>query len=228
MSIIKRGFELDKGAFVRSDDSEGDSLGVFHGHAAVFNQEALIGSTRAGFIEFIAPGAFDDVLENDVRFLFNHDGQPLARTTNGTLRLSVDHVGLVDDADIARTSLGNDMITLLNRQDINQQSFAFTIREQMWSSRTLKTADGEQIVDVREITKLDRLYDTSLVTYPAYDGTDAGVRTSVASNNEIEEALRLSGRSDRDVQIMLHDAYAYKRSIDLTATRERSIPRWAR
>ena len=60
------------------------------GYGAVFNSQS---NDLGGFREFIAPGAFDGRLEDDVRFLVNHDANLiLARTTNGTLRLSVDEI----------------------------------------------------------------------------------------------------------------------------------------
>ena len=61
------------------------------GYAAVFNQETDLGYFR----EMIAPGAFDDVMEDDVRMLLNHDGDPMARTTNGSLTLATDETGLM-------------------------------------------------------------------------------------------------------------------------------------
>jgi hypothetical protein len=63
---------------------------IVEGYAAVFDSVTDIGP----FQERIAPGAFSDVLDNDVRLLINHDGVPLARTTNGTLELKQDDTGL--------------------------------------------------------------------------------------------------------------------------------------
>ena len=70
-------------------EGESDEMRIV-GYAAVFNQETDLGYFR----EMITPGAFDDVMNDDVRLLLNHDGAPLARTTNGTLSLSVDDEGL--------------------------------------------------------------------------------------------------------------------------------------
>ena len=85
----------------KRDDGAEPSL-KFRGHAIVFNQPALIGSTRFGFVEWIESGsAADAAARDDVRFLFNHDGMPLARTTNDTLKLKEDKIGLDVDADLA-------------------------------------------------------------------------------------------------------------------------------
>ena len=49
-------------------ESEGDEM-TLEGYAAVFNSETDLGAFR----EVIRPGAFDDVMDNDVRALINHD-----------------------------------------------------------------------------------------------------------------------------------------------------------
>ena len=114
-----------------------------------------------GFKEIIAPGAFDDVLGDDVRALINHDGNLiLARTTSGTLQLSTDEMGLRYEFTIPETSYGKDLAVSMERGDITQSSFAFTVSDDSW-----ETIDGE---DVRTITKVARLFDVSPVTYPAY------------------------------------------------------------
>ena len=82
---------------------EGDD-NVVVGYGSVFN---TLSNELGGFREIIAEGAFDGRLEDDVRFLINHDGLPLARTTNGTLRLSTDERGLKYEAKVANTSSGS-------------------------------------------------------------------------------------------------------------------------
>lgn len=190
MQIIRRYAKspLDLRHLVEEREDGGtDEAYAFEGHASVFGQETLIGSKRFGFIEEVKAGAFADVLEDDVRFLVNHAGLPLARTTNGTLGLSEDKIGLLSKADLAPTSLTRDLDVLLRREDVDQMSFAFTISGEEWTT----VEDGEfEGLDKRTITKMDRLYDVSVVTYPAYDGTDAGMRLRSVSDEEIAGTLR--------------------------------------
>lgn len=163
---------------------------TFTGHAAVFEQPTLIGSKRWGFVEQIARDAFADVLNDDVRFLVNHDGLPLARTTAGTLELAQDSTGLVartSESHLRRTSLGNDVVELLSSGDLNQMSFAFTIAEETWS--TYSSDDELDGMELRTVNKIRRLYDVSVVTYPAYEGTDAGLRMLGISDEEIRSEL---------------------------------------
>lgn len=146
--------------------SEADGVRV-SGYAAVFNQEADIGGY---FREIIAPGAFSEAIgRDDVVFLINHDGLPLARTRSGTLTLREDDTGLfmetvLDASDPDVLSI----IGKMKRGDLDKMSFAFMPDVQEWD----ESGDSP----LRTIKKAS-LYDVSIVTTPAYDGTSIGLRS---------------------------------------------------
>ena len=185
MSKIRRSTSINDFSVTRGSDP--DASLRFSGHAAVFDQPTLIGSVRWGFVEWIERGAFTDTLDDDVRFLINHDGIPLARTKNGTLTLKEDKIGLVARADLAPVSLSRDLATLIERGDITQMSFAFATGEERVGLINLKERSKDNLPDgisddwdglpFRAVTKMARLYDVSPVTYPAYEGTDAEMVT---------------------------------------------------
>lgn len=207
---------------VRDEDDNVTSR-TFTGHAAVFDQPTLIGSTRWGFVEQIARDAFTDVLQDDVRFLVNHDGLPLARTTAGTLELAQDATGLVartSEEHLRRTSLGSDVVELLSSGDLNQMSFAFTIAEETWS--TYSSDDELDGMELRTINKMKRLYDVSVVTYPAYEGTDAGLRMIGVSDEEIRSELEKVRRPVPEELIRSLDFQRIAFSVDsyITQTQE--------
>ena len=153
---------------------DGDNQTVV-GYASVYDSES---NDLGGFREYIAKGAFEGRLNDDVRFLINHDGLPLARTTNGTLTLSTDERGLKYEAKISDTSIGRDLLTLMKDGTINQSSFAFIVEDDSWEFK-----DG---VNIRTINKIGRLYDVSAVTYPAYEEASVGLR----SMEKWQEALK--------------------------------------
>lgn len=134
------------------------------GYGAVFNS---MSNDLGGFREIISKNAFEDRLEDDVRFLVNHDGLPLARTTNNTLRLSVDEKGLRYEAIMPDTTLSNDLMELMKNGTISQSSFAFIVEDDSWEQK-----DG---VNIRTINKVSRLFDVSAVTYPAYEEASSSV-----------------------------------------------------
>ena len=151
------------------------------GYGAVFNS---LSNDLGGFREYISKEAFEGRLEDDVRFLINHDGLPLARTTNGTLRLSVDEKGLRYEADMPDTTLSNDLMELLKNGTINQSSFAFIVEDDSWEVK-----DG---VNIRTINKISRLFDVSAVTYPAYEEASSSVALRSLEewkNSKLEEGL---------------------------------------
>lgn len=137
------------------------------GYASTYDQPYPIfgGPEAGGFMETIASGAFDKSMreKDDVRFLLNHDGIPLARTKSGTMSLEADDIGLLVDAELDPGSpIVAGLRSAMERGDMDQMSFAFSVTRQEWSP------DWSQ----RRITEV-RLFDVSVVTYPANDQTMA-------------------------------------------------------
>lgn len=152
-------------------EAEGDEM-ILEGYAAVYNSETDLGPFR----EVIRPGAFDDVMTNDVRALINHDPNlVLGRTTNGTLELSSDERGLKYRVKLGGQSYARDFYESVKRGDISQSSFAFTIDKQSWNEERT----------VRSVDKVRQLLDVSPVTYPAYAAATVQARDL---QPEIEQA----------------------------------------
>ena len=156
--------------------AEGDGM-TFIGYAAKFNSPS---EDLGGFVETIEPGAFRRSLRsrNDVKLLVNHDtGRVLASTRSGTMKLYEDEVGLRVEASLPNTSDGRDMAELLRRGDLNKMSFGFSVIKDSWNQemtqRTLKSV---------------RLFETSIVAFPAYAATEAMVRSldKVATRAQVD------------------------------------------
>lgn len=137
------------------------------GYAAVFNQETNIGGY---FTETIAPGAFTSALDrgDDVVLLINHDGLPLARTRSGTLKLTQDQRGLYIESELDPSDPDvRAIVPKMKRGDLDKMSFAFLPTRQTW--------DESGDMPKRMIEDL-QLFDVAIVTTPAYDGTEIGLR----------------------------------------------------
>lgn len=148
---------------IRSDDGENR----ISGYAAKFN---TLSENLGGFREQINTGAFDNVLTNDVRALFNHNPSLiLGRTTAGTLTLETDTSGLRYHIDPPDTQAARDLMKSIERGDVTQSSFAFRVDDDDWQ----EDEDGRLI---RTIKTYKRLYDISPVTYPAYPDTSVAMR----------------------------------------------------
>ena len=162
---------------------EGQELPVeVRGVAAVINQ-----ATDLGFAEeIISEGAFNEVLSDDVRVLGNHDpNQVLGRTASGTAKVFLTESGELgysftpDYENPTHVS----WVRSIMRGDITQSSFAFTVPKggSEWRSSEKYGVNG-----MRVINKIERLYDVSPVTYPAYEGTAVSARDLQAAKDERE------------------------------------------
>jgi len=150
------------------------------GYASVFNS---MSEDLGGFREIILPGAFSEVLDNDVRALYNHDSNYLlARTTSGTLELKEDEKGLYYRFEMPNTSYGNDMLELFRRGDLTQSSFGFTVEKDNW-----RMEDGQQ---VRYIERVGSLFDVSPVVFPAYSQASSGLRSAEPNGESEAEVAR--------------------------------------
>jgi HK97 family phage prohead protease len=159
---------------VRADEG-GKKL--IRGHAAVFNQKSL--PIWRGFRELIRPGAFAKTIqEADIRALVNHDtSMVLGRNKAGTLTLQEDQHGLYVEIDPPDTSYARDLIVSLERGDINQFSFGFQIvKSREITENNREDGKSETLHEILEV----RLFEVSVVTFPAYPQTNAKYRNEEA------------------------------------------------
>ena len=159
-----------------------DNKRFIEGYASLFNHRSkLIMDWDGVYYEEIGSGAFDTVLEADnldVLATYNHDlNRILARFTKrekdviqNTLSLSVDEKGLVYRFEVPDTATGNEVYSLVERGDLRESSFVFSVREegQEWT----QTEDGDPL---RVISHVSGLYDVSVVHHGAYSDTDVEV-----------------------------------------------------
>jgi HK97 family phage prohead protease len=139
------------------------------GYAVVFNQPS---QDLGGFVEVFEPPAVDRTLAErlDVRALVNHDpSQVLGRTTAGTLRLAKDARGLRVEIDPPDTTSGRDILASVARGDVTGMSLAFRV-VQPRGERFEQRAGG-----LTRIISDAVILEASVVTFPAYEATDAQV-----------------------------------------------------
>ena len=159
-----------------------DGGAILEGYATVYDYAYNIGDVdRGGFTETIMAGAAaKSAGEADVRLLINHEGIPLARTKSGTMTLESDDIGLRVTAELdPMNPLSASLRSAMERGDMDQMSFAFRVLRDEWNS------DYSE----RKIYEL-KLFDVSMVTYPANPATVAKVRSD--DNQDSEKA---TGRS---------------------------------
>jgi len=164
-------------------DNEGEKI---VGYGAVFESRS---ENLGGFTEIIEKGAFDNVLDQDVRGLFNHDpNYVLGRQSAGTLKLSVDERGLKYEIDPPATDTIRDLVMEpMKRGDISGSSFGFIVDDDEWT-------EGDDGAVTRTIKSVRSLMDVGPVTFPAYPETGAAMR----SLNEFRQAIKEGRTLDAD------------------------------
>lgn len=165
MQIERR--ELPVELRIKSGDGE-DKTPILEGYGAVFDS---LSEELWGFREKIEQGAFAETIKNDdVRFLFNHNpDHVLGRNTAKTLTLNEDKKGLRFDVELPDTQFAKDLSESVRRGDINQCSFGFVVEKDSWDYT-------DEDMPIRSLEQV-KLFDVSLVTYPAYQDTSASVRS---------------------------------------------------
>lgn len=167
--------------------ADGEDGSIIEGYAALFNKRTDLGWMQ----EEILPGAFDDVLNDDVRCLFNHNpNYVLARSVNGkgTLELFIDNSGLKYRYTTPNRTFAKDLEDAIDKGDVSQSSFAFSVKESIWIEN-----EGEK--DLRQIKKLERLYDVAPVTYPAYQDTSVAKRSYEATHPEEKKSPQVEHKT---------------------------------
>lgn len=142
------------------------------GYFSVFNSEYEM---WPGATESIDSGAFDDALSDDIRCLINHDTTlVLGRTKNKTLQLSVDSRGLWGEVKInPKDTDALNLYERVKRGDVDQCSFGFDILEEEFEDRG---------TSVHWTIKKVKLYEVSIVTFPAYEDTSVSARQKEVEN----------------------------------------------
>lgn len=147
---------------------------IVSGYALKFETE----SQDMGYIEIIKKGAVTEetIMNSDIFARFNHEEDTVlarSRYGEGSLALELRDDGLYYEFEAPHTAIGDELLEHLKRGEICTSSFAFTLPEDGSGDKWYKREDGTL---VREILKIDRLYDVSPVYEPAYLGTSCSKR----------------------------------------------------
>lgn len=159
-------------AEIRAAEPAGESGLILTGRPVIYDQPTTIKDVFGEYTEVIRAGALDGADLSDIRLLYNHDTSkvPLARTPK-TMRFSLDPAGLTMTAELPDTEEGRSVYTAVKRGDLSGMSFAFKVPEG-GSTFDAKT-------NTRTITKIEKVYEFSIVPFPAYPQTSVEARATI-------------------------------------------------
>ena len=171
-------FETEKRKVVNEDgtetekevDVEKEHLYV-EGYAVTFEKPQLIGDEEYGWVEIIDRHAFDNTDFKQCCYKYNHGDAMgiLGRPSNGSLTWRIDDKGVYIKNRLPNTQVGRDFHTLVKDGYITQQSFAFTVRDEI--------VDRSKTPIERRVTDIGFCFDFSGVDNPAYDTTSLMARS---------------------------------------------------
>jgi hypothetical protein len=188
---------------------------TLRGYVAVYNQTS---HDLGGFKEQIAPGAFDEILTTnpDVHLTWDHDTRYVAaRTKNNTLHLESDSTGLFIDAQVGNYTWAKDLRTALERGDINQGSFAFTVAEN--GDEFAAEEDGSIM---RTIHNVGNLYDVTVTAQGAYP------QTSLAAVRSLAAAIGRSPESEVGATLVAEETQGESESQMGSVEDDEEFARW--
>lgn len=165
-----RDFSVSNLTMVQGENQNSDEPSyIVRGHYTIFNTPYEL---LPGFFEEVDTRALDETDMSDVIFQVDHCDTPLARLRNKSLRLGIDEIGGWAEADLSGSQRGRDIYEAINNGLIDRMSFGFAIADDGFEW----TEDDDGTIHTR-ITKIERLYDVSCVTWPANEATDISARS---------------------------------------------------
>lgn len=174
--------KLDEGRQYRSFElsgferrAEGDDGKTVEGYASTFNQPYELWSYDGyTVLEQIDARAFDDCDMADVIMQYDHRGRVFARTSNKTLDVKPDDVGLHVRAELGGTEIGRQLFEEIEGGYTTKMSFGFRVAED--KREVTEDHENNTVTVLRTITKISKLYDVSAVSLPANDATSISAR----------------------------------------------------
>ena len=174
------------GLSVTDESVEQDKM-LITGYLLKFGEPTVLFKDDKGrsVCEVYDPGCVDaatDLSNCIMRYNHNDDYQVLARTSNDTLKLTADAVGVKVDAEIANTQQGRDIYELIRRRDITAMSAGFCV----------DSDDFDYATNTRHIQHIAAIRDASVVDTPAYAFTSVDVvkRSIEAVEKEHMETMK--------------------------------------
>lgn len=135
----------------------------------------------SSYTEVIERGALDDADVSDSTLIYNHDQTrvPLARTPR-TMTLARDESGLSMVAKLAGDNqTAREVYSAVRRGDLSGMSFAFTVPD--------GGSHYDPATNTRTITRIAKVYEVSVVPFPAYQSTSVEARSAMLEARNAEQ-----------------------------------------
>lgn len=176
---MERYFTTTQIGFDQAEDSK--SPGRLTGYVTRWN---TLSHDRGGYKDVFRPDAFANLLdsETDVKAYQDHNYSIyLGRTSNHSLKLSMDSEGVRFSLDLPDTQHGRDTAALMSRNDFNGMSFGY-LPEKFQLVRTDEGIVREHISGT--------LVEVSVVFDPAFESSSVELNALDESSEEVLQQIR--------------------------------------
>lgn len=184
MKINKRTITLPASIRLRETE-EGDSR-VLEGYAMKFGVRSVLLGYYYPQYEILEPGCVTDEMLREQRIYFTmfHNRQIILGRWDkgeGTLKVSVDEVGLKVECEMPRTPDGDTALELVRRGDLSEMSFIYSTDEDdsencVSIEKTEEKTDWGATIYLRHVKKILAMYDVTIAGNPAYEDTEIQAR----------------------------------------------------
>src|SRR5687768_424864 len=164
---------------LRSNEDDGPP--VLEGHFTKYNEWTEIDSVYEGrFMERFAPGAFTKTISENfsrIRALFQHGQDPVIgdKPLGPIESLEEDEEGVRYRVPLLDTTYNSELIPGL-KAGLYGSSHRFSVVKESLNSKAKRSAHNPEGLPERTVTEA-RLFEFGPVTFPAYAGATAGVRS---------------------------------------------------
>ena len=181
---------------------------IVEGYATTFNSPyELYRDGKYIVMEQVDRNAFADAYTDDVIFQYDHSGMVYARTRNETLKLEENDYGLKITADLGSTEASRGIWDAIDKGLIDRMSFAFTVTGDSYEEEEQENGD---IIVLRTIKKIGRLYDVSAVSFPANEQTSISARSKFDGVIKELEAERLHAQEIKELRTKILNRLDHK------------------
>lgn len=184
MKINKRTITLPASIRLRENE-DGDSR-VLEGYALKFGVRSVLLGYYYPQYEILEPGCVTDEMLREQRIYFTmfHNRQIILGRWDkgeGTLKVSVDEVGLKVECEMPRTPDGDTALELVRRGDLSEMSFIYSTDEDdsencVSIEKTEEKTDWGATIYLRHVKKILAMYDVTIAGNPAYEDTEIQAR----------------------------------------------------
>ena len=140
---------------------------IIEGYVALFEPYVFYDDGTHKVYEYLHREALNGADLSDVILQIDHTGRVHARKSNGTLEVKIDDKGIFMRADLSRTEAGKELYNEVKQGMYKSMSYAFRVKEDYYDKAT----------NTRHITKIEKVYDCSVVAYPANSNTSVSARS---------------------------------------------------